>query len=747
MRFLLIVSVMMTMMIPFATVQSAPDHENQKTMILEVEGDPAERAKIIVSHHPYIEVVDVYDLLLQAVAVKGPQEKMARIASHDFIKTIHPVTTYNHPHGDLAASQAELPVKASLPGPVSEQDALINPQVIPGDLNTTPFTGKGVKVGVIDTGIDFNHPDLADNYKGGYDLVDLDDEPMETQVSEGIPTIHGTHVAGIIAGDGALKGVAPDAELYAYRALGPGGQGTSVQVIAALEEAVRDGMDVVNLSLGNAINGPDYPTSQAVNRATEKGTMIVIANGNDGPGDWTVGSPATAVNALSVGATAPKTMMPELYVPVLDQDIALQPMRGSVPWALSKDFPFAELTDPSRNVTDHIVLTKRGQTPFYELAQEAEAKGAKALLVMNKEDGSFQGSVAGEKPISIPAAGISKKAGEALIKAMADRDHLYLETVYSTTEKHMAAFSSRGPVTVSWNIKPEISAPGANIWSTVPGGYKELQGTSMAAPHVAGALAVLKEAHPDWSNKKLTNALTTTANPLADPTGKRLTPIEQGAGDIQLDQARTTDTIIHEGFLTYGKFADYSQKETIDLTIENVSDESLTYTFVMPKKEAGVVWDLPKTFTVPPHETATISIGMTVTSMRQDSGLHQGYLQLKEGSETFHIPYLYMNQTADYPKAMGIGVTLKPFSADAYTYQYYMTEDVKDLKIDLYNPHTLIHERVLLEDRDVKQGLNKGEMNKKEIGPPGEYKGMIIMELADGTIETIETDIFIPPSH
>src|SRR5690606_34086004 len=138
--------------------------------------------------------------------------------------------------------------------------------VWPHAFNSTSYTGKGVKVAVIDTGIDYEHPDLKTNYQSGYDLVDLDDDPMETLPGEGIPTSHGTHVAGIIAADGDLKGVAPDAEIYAYRALGPGGVGTSIQVIAALEQAVEDGVDVINLSLGNSVNGPDYPTSTAVNR-------------------------------------------------------------------------------------------------------------------------------------------------------------------------------------------------------------------------------------------------------------------------------------------------------------------------------------------------------------------------------------------------------------------------------------------------------------------------------------------------
>src|SRR5699024_9149236 len=168
--------------------------------------------------------------------------------------------------------------------------------------NDTKYTGTGIKVGVVDTGIDYEHPDLTRNYQGGFDTVDLDEEPMETKPEEGVPTMHGSHVAGTIAANGDLKGVAPDAALYGYRALGPGGSGTSVQVIAALEEAVKEGVDIINLSLGNDVNGPDYPTSLAVNKAIEKGVAVVIANGNAGPDNWTVGAPATSTKALGVGA-------------------------------------------------------------------------------------------------------------------------------------------------------------------------------------------------------------------------------------------------------------------------------------------------------------------------------------------------------------------------------------------------------------------------------------------------------------
>src|SRR5690625_5162150 len=129
--------------------------------------------------------------------------------SFEFIKDIHPVHMYQAITEPLHMSK--------------ESDT-----VFPAALNTTKYTGKGVKVGVIDTGIDYNHPDLAINYAGGFDLVDLDKDPMETTKEEegGVPTMHGTHVSGIIAANGKIKGVAPDASIYAYRALGPGGSGS-----------------------------------------------------------------------------------------------------------------------------------------------------------------------------------------------------------------------------------------------------------------------------------------------------------------------------------------------------------------------------------------------------------------------------------------------------------------------------------------------------------------------------------------
>ncbi|MFJ7936294.1 S8 family serine peptidase [Sporosarcina sp. NPDC096371] len=195
------------------------------------------------------------------------------------------------------------------------------PQIGVDKLHAENITGKGIKVGVLDTGIDYNHPDLKDVFKGGYDFVDNDADPMETSyqdwINAGKParpdrvyyTNHGTHVAGTIAAqqkndvDYAVKGVAPEVDLYAYRVLGAWGSGSTAGVLAGIDQAIADGMDVINLSLGNTTNDPLYATSVAINNAMLSGVVAVVAAGNGGPNEKTVGSPGTAALGISVGAS------------------------------------------------------------------------------------------------------------------------------------------------------------------------------------------------------------------------------------------------------------------------------------------------------------------------------------------------------------------------------------------------------------------------------------------------------------
>ncbi|SHG68925.1 minor extracellular serine protease Vpr [Ornithinibacillus halophilus] len=701
-----------------------------ESVIIEVEGDPEEHKKHIESHYPFVEIVATYNQLFNGIAIRAEPKQLSKMDSLDFIKAIHPVERY----------EVNSPKKEPLSMDEVETDSEL---VMPSELNTTTYTGKGVQIGVIDTGIDHTHPDLELNYRGGYDLVDLDDNPMESSSEQGMPTLHGSHVAGIIAANGEMKGVAPEAEIYAYRALGPGGVGSSVQVIAAMEQAVKDGMDIINLSLGNSVNGPDYPTSIAVNRAAELGVAVVIANGNNGPELWTVGAPATATNAISVGASAVREIMPYLYEPLANKEISILPMDGSSSWNFKDDFKLAP--GDSDKLNGSIALMERGEIPFYDLALEAQQKGAEAILISNNEEGIFLGSIAGERePVTIPVAAISKEDGEWL-QQYSERAHPYIETMYQEINDGIASFSSRGPVTVNWEIKPDIIAPGTNIVSTVPGGYQALQGTSMAAPHVAGAIALLKEAHPNWSNEKIVGALKTTALRMEEEDGEPLAPVLQGVGKIDPKQAIETPTIIYNPSMTFGKIDHYKESEIIQLEIENTTNQEQSFYFDIPNKQKGISWKLPPSFTVDAKEKTTIPVEVSITSSFLDKGIHQGWLSLIGVDKNYHLPYVFINETADYPKASGFEFVLKPFSDDEYMYRLYLTEAVRKVAVELYEPGTLIHNRNLLEVDGNEAGMIEGFIDKKDIGEPGSYHALVTVQLEDGTYDSFQTELFIEP--
>lgn len=695
--------------------------KEMESIIIEVEGDPEIHKEYLETYHPFIEVIAVYHQLFNGIAIQGASANLQKIESLPFVQRIHSVQQYK-----------------ALPWDGNREKGN---GVIPSDLNKTSFTGKGVKVGVIDTGIDHSHPDLQKNYSGGYDLVDLDEDPMETIPEQGIPTSHGTHVAGIIAADGELKGVAPDAEIYAYRALGPGGAGTSVQVIAAMEKAIEDGVDIINLSLGNNVNVPDFPTSVAVNRATELGVAVVIANGNSGPQDWTVGSPATADKALSVGASTAPTETPLLYEPMADRTIPLTEMVGSSPWNLTKDYPIADMAEENGKLNGRIAFIKRGETPFYEMAKRAEEKGAVAVVIYNKEKGMFRGSVQNkEDPINIPVVSIAMEDG-VWLKEQNEGESIYLETAYEHEERTIAPFSSRGPVTVNWNIKPDVVAPGTNIMSTVPGGYEPLDGTSMAAPHVTGAIALIKEAHPDWSTQQIFGALKTTAHVIGE--GNVLAPTIQGTGEIQPEKAIESTTIIHNPQLNFGQINGYRETSEFSLTIENMADVAQTFTFDYPKQQNGVNWKLPMSFRIEANQKKTIPIELSITAARMDQGVHQGWITLRSQDNQYNLPYIFVNQAANQPKTAGFEFAMKTLSEEAYEYRIYLTEPARRVEVDLYDPESLVFKRRLLEMENVKTGEHQGEISKKDAGDTGYYLAVVTVFLKDGTYESSPSIVYI----
>ncbi|MYL36165.1 S8 family serine peptidase [Pontibacillus yanchengensis] len=693
----------------------------EKSIIIEVEDDVRKWEQHIKTYYPRLEVVHIYDKLLQGIALKGEVRDLERLEKAEFIKNHFPVQSY------------EVHIDESVPF-ILEEDQRI------GEVS---YTGEGVKVGVIDTGIDYEHPDLKVNYRGGYDVVDLDEDPMETTQEQGEPTVHGTHVAGIIGANGKIKGIAPDAELYGYRALGPGGTGTSVHVIAAIEQAVEDGMDIINLSLGNTVNGPDWPTSLAVNKAVEMGVAMVISGGNSGPEHWTVGSPATATNAIAVGASTPPLKLPYLYDTLKRKAIQLTPMVGSVPWDLTKKY---EMVDgglgkkPQASMKQKLVLIERGEIPFTQKAKIAEQSGAIGVLIYNNEEGAFQGGI--EQEISIPVTALSQEDGKWLKKHIVDKGH-WIDTKYVTQVDTVAPFSSKGPVTWNWDIKPDIMAPGVAIKSTVPGGYMELQGTSMASPHVAGALALLKEAHPNWGPAELKAALLSTALPVQEE-GENVSPIAQGMGRMQPLEALNPSSFIYDGRLAFGRVLEHKEKRTVRITIENKRNEPQRYVFTPPKSILGLRFQIPLTFTLQPNEKKSVPISVTVNQekLKGDKQYVEGWLTVEDNHRKYELPYLILTKETEFPRAMGLELTLKPFTKEEYQYQVYLPLAADELEIDLYNPDTLRYVRPLIDTKNVERGVLKGTLTKEQAGEPGIYLAVLTLKRDDIT-QTFETPVLI----
>ncbi|MDU0333153.1 S8 family serine peptidase [Paenibacillus sp. 3LSP] len=435
--------------------------------------------------------------------------------------------------------------------------------------------GQGIKVGVIDTGVAKDHPDLADAIPGGYwgyDFVNDDNEPYETTKQDyldarkqdpSLPefdkdgrayyTSHGSHVSGIVAGRGVgldelagTKGVAPEAEVYAYKVLGPYGSGSTENVIAGIERAVVDGMDVINLSLGSNTNNQRSADSIAVNNAVKAGVVAVVSSGNSGPGDATVTDPGSSELAITVGASKPPLITPIMRIPEMggegffmdtfDKSAGIEDLTESYPLV---DVGLGKAEDyVGKDLTGKIAFIKRGDISFAEKALNAQGAGAAAAIVFNNAPEALESGTLGDADVQIPVYALSGAYGNRILDALKEQE---LSAEFSTTveEDIMAGFSSRGPAKPGYDLKPDISAPGMGIVSSVPeyeGWYAAQNGTSMAAPHIAGAVALVLQKYPNLTPYEVKSLLMNNTVKLSDRNGDRYTHMDQGAGRVALDQ-------------------------------------------------------------------------------------------------------------------------------------------------------------------------------------------------------------------
>ncbi|MET3575425.1 S8 family serine peptidase [Bhargavaea ullalensis] len=493
----------------------------------------------------------------------------------------------------------EVPADAGSPdGTADESNSFLEI----GRLWDKGLKGQTVKVGVLDTGIDYNHPAFKDNYAGGWNFVPhdqryarprADNDPMETTPKDrasGTPefnstgssfyTSHGTHVAGIIAGQAnnayGVAGIAPEVELHAYRVLGGYGSGSTDGIIAAIEKSVEEGMDVINLSLGGGSNTSISADSFAINNAMLKGTIAVIATGNSGPNRGTMGTPATSTLGIAVGNTtqpeshfsADVNMKADGFAKTVHMNLMATEFGTDPDEKLQGEFAVAAIpgfgkeTDYAGvDVAGKVALVSRGEIPFVDKIEAAKNHGAAAVLIHNFAGGSNAPGISdvylGDDFDFIPTFDMSQTDGDAFRAALAGgKGTVTFGAVQETKTAgdEVNSSSSRGPSVPTFDIKPDVSAPGTNIMAAIPAyksdfpdadyskAFGRKTGTSMATPQVAGVAALIKQANPDWTPFDVKVALSNTAK-LLDV--KKYDVFSQGAGRVQPYEAAFPEALAY----------------------------------------------------------------------------------------------------------------------------------------------------------------------------------------------------------
>lgn len=554
-----------------------------------------------------------------------------------------------------------------------------------------PVTGAGMTVAILDTGVDYRHPDLGGGFGpghkvvAGHDFVNGDTDPMDDNG-------HGTHVAGIVAADGAVRGVAPDARLTAYKVLGEDGSGQVSDILAGLDAAVSPAnpyrADVVNLSLSGPGDGTD-PLSLAASLVARTGVVVVASAGNVGPAPQSVRSPAVADGVLAVGATTSGVWVPRArLVAPLERDLR----------AVRLDFSAYPATDPLRlavvdvgegrpgdyedvDVTGKAVLIGGPMGQAAERALLAEQRGAAAALFYEPEHWGVVPEADQTTPLGareprvdafrtglddgrldrLVALDIPGASAEAVSRELASGPVTVEITVVDATDQ-LANFSSRGPGGL-YQPKPELTAPGVEVLSTLPGGgHGRGSGTSMAAPHAAAAAALLRQLHPEWTSQQVTAALTASAHRLTDPA-----PTEQGAG--RLDAANAADTTVlptpHTVSFGLADASDGPVTRTRKLALTNHGDTPVRLALSVDQHgDGGTVTVTPQRAILTPGEAVEVTLRASLPAVVADHDL-TGWLTVEvSGAPTLTVPYLLA------ARRLGLHVTPDPAPAGGQTTVY-----------------------------------------------------------------------------
>jgi minor extracellular serine protease Vpr len=659
-----------------------------------------------------------FSTLWNGLTVRADRADMLTVRGFSSVRAVYPVAVIERPQPQDVIGPA-----------LASAITMTGADVAQSELG---YTGAGLSVAIIDTGIDYNHPDLGgggdvdrrieadpntrvmhgnDRITHGWDYVGQvfnpadpdapqepapDPDPIDTQG-------HGTHVAGIVGASGELTGVAPDVTFGAYKVFGPGSTTADV-IVDALEDAYVDGMDVVNMSLGAAfVWGQEYPTTRVSNELAAEGVVVVNSAGNSGAdGTWTLSAPANAHDIISV-ASAENQEFDANYFDVLvdgteEQPVAFMTMSDapapptggtSAPLQLVGNHPVTDEDNSGLGCgpgdfagfeAGNVAVIRRGECTFASKYDNAVAAGASGVIIYNNGPGLFAGG--GIAPREPWAAAISDADGLLLVGLLSEEGQIVTVsfnddtiTVTNPFAGLISSFSSYG-MDVELEFGPSVTAPGGLINSTYPltagtGGYAVLSGTSMAAPHVAGAAALLLEAEPDLDPFEVRDRLQNTAEPVewngAPGAGYLEFAFRQGAGMIQIDEAILAEQHVVPGQLAIGD----AESVTATLTVTNRGAESVTYeighagtlsaaviTYTVPALlPPEGVFTGPGNVTVPGGGTASFDVTLTAPGYGLPNHQYGGFITLTPvdaatGASALRVPYA--GYDGDYAGEMGL---------------------------------------------------------------------------------------------
>ena len=557
--------------------------------------------------------------------------------------------------------------------------------------------GAGIKIAMVDTGIDVNNPAfaialpalsgfpkyllasdqqftnskiiVAKNYT--YLLPDGGDPDANDYMGHGTGTATAAAGGPAVTPYGPITGVAPQAYIGNYKVAD--GNGSTSDVIAkAVDDAVADGMDVLNISLGAYVTSySDVSTSElaiaAVEAATAAGVVVTVSAGNDGPGATTIEDLASAPDVIAAGAISnDRSLGSAVTVSGVSPYEALPGNGPSPSQAIAGPLVDVAGIDPSGlacsplpsgSVSGMVVLVERGSCTFETKIDNVQAGGALAVIVYNNDTTQptqlISMSVGGA---TLPAVFIGQTSGADLKSRVAAASGLAITVDFSAVTPFPARtdltdFSSRGP-SLGSTMKPDLVAVGAELVTATestfpsgelydPSGFIDIAGTSYSAPLTAGAAAILKAARPGLTVAQYRSLLINNASPATAGPGVAATVQQAGAGVLNVAAALAGTVAASPTALNFGTGAD-SIRQTLNLTLTNLGTATDTYSLsVLPTGSSPAPSLSAASLSIDPGNSQQLSL--TVATSTLASGEYQGFVQVAGSANPapILIPYWY----------------------------------------------------------------------------------------------------------